>query len=44
MDHSLDVSFNHLQNIDRSLGENLDLLATEPAVLNGARRRTVATP
>ncbi len=33
MDHSLAVSINRLQNIDRSLGENLDLLATEPAVL-----------
>lgn len=33
MDHSLAVSINRLQNIDRSLAENLDLLATEPAVL-----------
>lgn len=33
MDHTLDVAVNRLQSVDRTLRENLDMLATEPELL-----------
>lgn len=44
MDHTLDVVVNRLQSVDRTLRENLDMLATEPELLEWCAQADATDP